>query len=153
MHLLTRVLKNQYHDSVVLMLAARELKGTEGIIDAAYMMGTDINKDLLAQGGLLDLEGEMAGANDLILAVKCEGEHPGILDLAESLLSAKATHERRDTLQISSVRSAVRQHPEPFRDRPGAPPRHHLHANGGHLQRDEVVALAHVEPARAGREG
>jgi len=34
------VLKNQYHDSVVLMLAAKEIKKIEHVIDAAYMMGT-----------------------------------------------------------------------------------------------------------------
>jgi len=111
-HLHTRVLRNQYHDSVVLMLAARELKENEGIIDAAYMMGTDINKDLLQQGSLLDAEGKTAGANDLIIAVKSEGEQAEVLNLAESLLSAKTNTEQQDAHQISSIRSAVHEHPE-----------------------------------------
>ena len=112
MELQTRVLKNQYHDSVALMLAARELKGKEHVIDAAYMMGTDINKDLLRQGDLLDAEGKSAGANDLIIAVRSECEIAGILDLAESLLSTKTTSGKKDAQQVTTIRGAVREDPE-----------------------------------------
>ena len=74
MPLLTRVLVNQYHDSVVLMLAAKELKKQAQVLDAAYMMGTEVNKDLLQQGGLLDDNANGAQANDLIIAVKSEDD-------------------------------------------------------------------------------
>ena len=95
MRLYTRVLKNQYHDSVVLMLAAKEIKKIEHVIDAAYMMGTDVNKDLLKDGGMLSAEADTAQANDLIIAIKTDQELTQILDLAEGLLSARTTPEKR----------------------------------------------------------
>jgi len=112
LHLHTRVLKNQYHDSVVLMLAAKELKKQAHVLDAAYMMGTDVNKDLLHGGGLLGVEAEIAQANDLIIAVKSESQDSQILDLAEGLLSTKTTSEKSNTNEINSLRSAIREHPE-----------------------------------------
>ena len=41
----TKIKKSEYHDSVNLMLLARELSNIEGIDDAAVMMGTDANKE------------------------------------------------------------------------------------------------------------
>ena len=52
----TKVIKGQYHDSVSLMLAAREMKKVEGVADAAVVMGTETNKGLLKQAGLLTQE-------------------------------------------------------------------------------------------------
>ncbi|MEA3327846.1 MAG: acyl-CoA synthetase FdrA [Chloroflexota bacterium] len=111
MHLQTRVLKNQYHDSVVLMLAAKELKKKEHVVDAAYMMGTDVNKALLKGGGLLSAEADTAQANDLIIAIKTDQELTQILDLAEGFLSARTTPEKRGPDETNTVRSAIREHP------------------------------------------
>ncbi len=112
MRLYTRVLKNQYHDSVVLMLAAKEIKKIEHVIDAAYMMGTDVNKDLLKDGGMLSAEADTAQANDLIIAIKTDQELTQILDLAEGLLSARTTPEKRGMDETNTIRSAIREHPE-----------------------------------------
>ena len=49
----TRVIKGKYHDSVSLMVAAKKMKKIKGVIDAAVVMGTDANKVLLKQAGLL----------------------------------------------------------------------------------------------------
>ena len=49
MEVKTRIIKGQYHDSVSLMLAAREMKKVTGVVDAAVVMGTDANKGLLKQ--------------------------------------------------------------------------------------------------------
>ena len=45
-----------YYDSVVLMQLQRSLAALPGILDAGVMMGTDANKAVLAQSGLLTLE-------------------------------------------------------------------------------------------------
>ena len=42
-----------YYDSVVLMQLQRSLADLAGIIDAGVVMGTDANKDVLAQSALL----------------------------------------------------------------------------------------------------
>lgn len=60
---------NRYQDSVTLMQAAERLRTRAGIADAALMMGTDPNKEMLAEAGLLAVAGQAAGPNDLIIAV------------------------------------------------------------------------------------
>ncbi len=111
MTLYTRVLRNQYHDSVVLMLAAKELKGQAGVIDAAYMMGTEVNKDLLQNAGLMDTIGQSAHANDLIIAVKKDGDSQAILDLAESLLSAHRSGEKTSSQESDTLRRVIQANP------------------------------------------
>ena len=112
MELLTRVLKNQYHDSVVLMRAARALKQEPQVEDAAYMMGTEANKDLLKQGELLDSTSQSARPNDLIIAVRAEDASPEILDFAEELLSGHRPSEKTENGGPKTLRSVVRAHPE-----------------------------------------
>ncbi len=51
---------SEYHDSVSLMSVARELSNMEGVSDASVVMGTDANKALLAQAGLLTPEATTA---------------------------------------------------------------------------------------------
>ena len=63
------VLKNAYRDSVALMRLSREVEGLEGVEQANAIMGTENNKSLLSQAGLLDQAGRGAGSNDLIVAL------------------------------------------------------------------------------------
>jgi len=112
LHLLTRVLKNQYHDSVALMLAARELKNQPQVGDAAYMMGTEANKELLQQAGLLDDPSSAARPNDLIIAVTAEKSSSEILDLAERLLSAQQPAGEAEPSGTHTLRGVIRAHPE-----------------------------------------
>ena len=61
---------NHYQDSVTLMQAAVRLRAVAGVGDAALMMGTAPNKELLQEAGLLTPAGTAAGPNDLIIAVQ-----------------------------------------------------------------------------------
>lgn len=61
---------NRYQDSVTLMQVAERARALAGIADAALMMGTEPNKELLQDAGLLAPEGEAAGPNDLIIALR-----------------------------------------------------------------------------------
>jgi succinyl-CoA synthetase alpha subunit len=61
---------NRYQDSVTLMQIAVQLRELEGIEDAALMMGTQPNRELLHEAGLLTPEGRSAGPNDLIVALR-----------------------------------------------------------------------------------
>ena len=112
MPIFTRILKNQYHDSVALMLATRELKQFVEITDAALMMGTEVNKTLLKQGGLYSPEAESALANDLIIVIKSEGDAARVLDQAQALLSAERTQDERASTKASTFRSALRARPQ-----------------------------------------
>ena len=67
-------------DSVVLMQISRELTAIQGVEDAALMMATPANWDILSDAGLLE-EGIMAGPGDLLVAVGEEN-----VDIADSKL-------------------------------------------------------------------
>lgn len=102
---------SEYHDSVSLMLVARELVKFPGVIDASVMMGTDANKSLLEQSGLLTPEGQAATPNDLIIAVKTEGSPEDALAHAELLLNKKAEAGETAEFKPKTVRSAKKAHP------------------------------------------
>ncbi len=59
-----------YYDSIVLMQLQRALAEQPGVEDAGVVMGTDANKELLAQSRLLVTEAEAAGNDDLIIVVR-----------------------------------------------------------------------------------
>jgi FdrA protein len=63
-----------YYDSIILMQLQRALAGLPGILSAAVVMGTDANKDLLAQSDLLAPEAQTAGADDLVIVVKAKDD-------------------------------------------------------------------------------
>lgn len=50
--------KNSYYDSVMLMQISRTVEATEGVSKAMVCMGTDMNKELLKEAGLLNDENE-----------------------------------------------------------------------------------------------
>jgi FdrA protein len=52
------------------MQLQRSLAALPGVLDAGVVMGTQANKAVLAQSGLLALEAEAAGADDLVIVVR-----------------------------------------------------------------------------------
>ena len=61
---------NDYHDSVFLMRAVKRITAQPDITQAAAVMGSEQNKHLLAESGLVTSAVMDAGPNDLILMVK-----------------------------------------------------------------------------------
>jgi len=74
---LNRVERGRYLDSVALMRLSRRLSALPGIEEASLMIGSPSNKALLREAGLLAAEGEQAGANDLVVAVRASDERLG----------------------------------------------------------------------------
>ncbi|WP_089946314.1 acyl-CoA synthetase FdrA [Candidatus Entotheonella palauensis] len=66
------ILPSLYRDSVVLMQLSRTLESQPHIHQAAVMMGTPQNRDLLREAGLLTPEAEASGANDLLICVQAD---------------------------------------------------------------------------------
>jgi FdrA protein len=71
--LVNRIERGRYFDSVALMRASQRIVGLPGVEAAALMIGSPSNKALLREAGLLAAEGEGAGPNDLIIAVRGAG--------------------------------------------------------------------------------
>ena len=72
LHTQCLVLPSLYRDSVVLMQLSGTLQALPHVHQAAVMMGTPRNRELLREAGLLTSEGETAGDNDLLICVQAE---------------------------------------------------------------------------------
>lgn len=80
-----------YYDSIILMQLQRALAGLPGILNAAVVMGTDANKDLLTQSDLLTPEVQTAGADDLVIVVKAKDDPTAqsTLEQVDDLLTSR----------------------------------------------------------------
>ena len=67
---ISNVIPRTYHDSVRLMEVSKELSNLDSVQRAFIAMGTDANKRVLKQIGLLTDVVKDAGANDLIFVVE-----------------------------------------------------------------------------------
>lgn len=63
---------NDYQDSVVMMNLSTKIRKVPGVINAAVMMGTNLNKQFLSSAGLLTEEAEKATPNDLCICVEAD---------------------------------------------------------------------------------
>ncbi|WP_150275447.1 acyl-CoA synthetase FdrA [Paenibacillus tepidiphilus] len=106
--------KNAYHDSVALMSLTGQINGLDGIEEAVVSMGTPMNKELLANVGMLTEEAAACGDNDLILAVKAESEEA--LEQAfqeiDGLLHAQRGNKKKGGAPVQTWGAAVQALPE-----------------------------------------
>jgi len=82
-YILAKVLKNTYKDSMQLMQVTERAKKVKGVIDAAAVMATENNKELLRTIKLLNEEGERANADDILLVVLATGRDEAEFALQE----------------------------------------------------------------------
>jgi FdrA protein len=87
--------KNEYHDSVFLMRAAKRLSQQKGILQAAALMGTEKNKVLLEEIEVRGPEISEATPSDLIVAVKADSQ--------EALASVLEDIDRWLTIDLGSA--------------------------------------------------
>ena len=104
---------SEYHDSVSLMIVAKELAKFPGVQDASVMMGTEANKALMEQSGLLTEGIKAATPNDLVISVKTDGDPDAALAEAERLLNKKAaTGGDAAEFRPKTIRGAMRDQPD-----------------------------------------
>jgi FdrA protein len=109
----TEIRSGAYYDSVVLMHLQRSLSQQPGVLDAGVVMGTDANKDILAQSGLLVPETSGAGVNDLIIVVKGENESAAQIAIAkvDELIAARRSGGVDQEYRSQSLESAAKRLP------------------------------------------
>ena len=102
-----------YHDSVILMQLQRSLAELPDVLDAGVVMGTDANKAVLAQSGLLTPEAEAAGADDLVIVVRAEDEAiaRAALDQVDDLLVARRRAGTAQKYRPRSLETAAEMMP------------------------------------------
>ncbi|MDO4302582.1 MAG: acyl-CoA synthetase FdrA [Bacillota bacterium] len=108
--------KNVYYDSVTLMLLSSEINKLNGIAQAAVMMGTAHNIQLMTDAGLLTAQdGSNITPNDLIIGMI--GQDEPVLDNAKQVLkeffeNKKSASENDEKIHVSSLDGAVTEMPD-----------------------------------------
>ncbi len=82
---INQVRKGFYLDSVALMRLSRAIAGMEGVEEAALMMGTPSNREILADAGLLAEAGAAAGGGDLVIGIRASTDEAAMAALAEAV--------------------------------------------------------------------
>jgi len=84
---------NAYYDSVSLMAITQRVTELPGVTNCVVAMGTDMNKELLGNVGLLTEAAAAATASDLVIAVATESEAQldTVVAQAEELLRRRAS--------------------------------------------------------------
>jgi FdrA protein len=106
--------KNTYFDSVSLMSLSTKANQIEGVEQAVVAMGTEMNKGVLRNVGLLVPEVEAAGVGDLMIVVKAASEER----CEQALVEVQALFNRKDkakgtgSVSYATLDSAVKNVPE-----------------------------------------
>ncbi len=111
----TLIIPSEYHDSVVLMRIAAQIKEQPGVLEAALFMGTPANHEILAAAGMATDESGQAGPDDLLIVVKAESEEIASAGVskARELLRAKKAHVKSGAAAgPRSLEGAIKAHPE-----------------------------------------
>lgn len=102
MPVLATIKPKTYQDSVRLMRLSEVLSGLAHVKQATIAMGTDANKRVLAEVGLLTAELERAGANDLMIVVDAESE----MAAGDAIIEAERLLTERDSSSPTSAAAA-----------------------------------------------
>ncbi|MBI9045140.1 MAG: acyl-CoA synthetase FdrA [Anaerolineaceae bacterium] len=100
---------SEYHDSVSLMLVAREISEMQGVQDASVVMATPANKSILDDAGLLTAEANAATPNDLVISVQADSEELAeqVLSKADRMLKEKKPLEQQNGILPKSIHTAL----------------------------------------------
>jgi len=102
--------ENAYFDSVTLMLFSSKLNVIEGVEEAAVMMGTDHNIDLMLNSEVLTKEvAEKVTSNDLVVGIRAKSQK--VIDEAIHILEEQFENRNKDAKKqdviVKSVRAAL----------------------------------------------
>ncbi|WP_046868475.1 acyl-CoA synthetase FdrA [Microvirga massiliensis] len=112
---LNEIRKGFYLDSVALMRLSRAIAERPGITEAALMMGTPSNRQILADAGLLAENGASAQGNDLIIGIRAESEGNARDALREALAQLEQPRPaagETESWKPRTLRAALRLMPD-----------------------------------------
>jgi FdrA protein len=102
--------ENFYRDSVQMMLLSEKLRKIPGVIDAAIVMGSDLNKETLLKSGILTIDGNSASETDTIISFACNDEHSFNIAIAEAeeLLISNSDKKLGSSKELMDLDSALK---------------------------------------------
>ena len=103
------VRKGFYLDSVALMRVSKTLTQEAGVQEAALMMGTPANKEIMSDAGILNVDGQNAEGGDLVIAVRADNQQVAddVLDLANDRLQTPQRSGEASTWMPRTVAQAA----------------------------------------------
>lgn len=107
--------ENTYFDSVSLMSLSTKANQIDGVEQAIIAMGTEMNKEVIRNVGLITPEVEAAKTSDLMIIVKAENEEDcesAFGSIQELLTKKKTSNTGINEIKFSTINSAVQQIPE-----------------------------------------
>jgi len=109
--LLTEIRRKYYLDSVALMRHSKAISSRDGVIEAALMMGTPANQEIMRNAGLLEDATALSEGGDLIISIRAVSDAVAnaALAAAQALLDQRATRAAGEQWRPRSIRSAVSQ--------------------------------------------
>ncbi|MCC8127059.1 MAG: acyl-CoA synthetase FdrA [Clostridiales bacterium] len=113
--LFTVIRKNTYQDSINLMLLTNRINTLPGVIQSQIMMGTDANKDIYRNAGLLTAEVEAAAPGDMCIVIEAQEE--GIVDQVLEEVKAflndmSVKREKQKSVSVTNWEEALEQLPD-----------------------------------------
>lgn len=111
----TVILKNNYQDSINLMLLTNKINDLPKVNMSQIMMGTEANKDILENTNLLTVEAKDSSPNDLMIVVDSADEKimdevlPTVHEFLDDLSATSKTSENR---AVTSWDEALTQLPD-----------------------------------------
>ena len=113
---INEIRSGSYLDSVSLMRISRTIAGLEGVEEAALMMASPSNRQIMANAGLLNSSSDGASGGDLIVGIRAQSKNAGEKALAEAVRLLDQPAERgagdANQWQPHSVRAALKAAPE-----------------------------------------
>ena len=102
-----------YLDSVALMRFSKSVAAMDGVHEAALMMATPANLEIMVNAGLLDSTNVDASGGDLIISVSGTSEQSvdEAIASAQTLLDAPSASGEGEVWQPKTIRSAVANNP------------------------------------------
>lgn len=110
-----QIIQNMYYDSVTLMALSSQISTIDGINDAAIMMATDQNLDIMKNAGLIESDFEASSPNDLVIAIKSQTEEAlesALSKVDDFLLSKEEIKAEKGEVKIKSLDAAVQNFKE-----------------------------------------
>lgn len=106
--------KNTYHDSVSLMVLSTKANTLPDVKQAVVAMGTDLNKEVIRNIGLMNADIESAGTGDLLIVVETDSAaacETAVQEI-EALFNKKTENKKSGSRAYATTDSAVEHVPE-----------------------------------------
>lgn len=106
-----KINENAYYDSVTLMVISSKISVVEGVNQAAVMMGTDHNKEIMKNSNILNEEGEKATASDMIIGLEATDESviQEVLSVVDKELQSKTTDDEDVKTKFKTIDAAAKR--------------------------------------------